>query len=90
MRRDQTKQAVARNLLPALPMSKPESSISNPAGWTFYDNASKREMRLVYDEASSWKGWLIWQHPDGQWVSLRKATLKDYEALSKAVAGVLH
>ena len=48
-----------------------------PPGLRFFDNASKREMLLVYDDAPQWAGWLFWRHPDGQWVSLRKATTDD-------------
>ena len=39
----------------------------------FWDEASQREMMLNLDEGG-WYGWLFYRHPDGEWVSVRKAT----------------
>ncbi len=47
-----------------------------PKGRRFFDTASNREMILVA-EGEKFAGWLCYRHPDGQWVSLRKATQDD-------------
>ena len=47
--------------------------------YEFYDQASERQMLL-----KKWHDdnlWLFYKHPDGQWVSLRKATDDDLFAL---------
>jgi len=57
-----------------------------PKGVVFFDNISKREMMLVA-EGESFARWLCYRHPDGQWVSLRKATDEDkkkIEAIQKS------
>lgn len=47
----------------------------DPPGTLFYDTASRREMKLVYEDAGHWTaGWLLYRGADGQWVTLRKAT----------------
>jgi hypothetical protein len=43
-----------------------------PKGIKFFDAISDRQMILVAD-GEPFAGWLCYQHPDGQWVSLRKA-----------------
>lgn len=50
-----------------------------PKGIEFIDLHSGRQMLLVSEEEEqvSWRGWIMWRHPDGQWVSLRKATADD-------------
>ena len=55
----------------------------NPTGTRFYDQRSDREMMLVGCEEpqAGWRGWILYRHPDGQWVSLRKATDADRAAL---------
>jgi hypothetical protein len=47
-----------------------------PKGVRFFDGASRREMLLV-DDGERYGGWLCYRHPDGQWVTLRKATDDD-------------
>lgn len=54
-----------------------------PKGVRFYDAASDREMLLVTEEGPQ-KDWICWRHPDGQWVTLRKATEKDRLSLARA------
>lgn len=49
----------------------------NPPGRYFYDAGLCRELLLIEDLASGWNGWLCYRHPDGQWVTLRKATEDD-------------
>lgn len=57
-------------------------TIYQPDGIDFYDAASGRLLKLV--TAGPWRGWLAYLHPDGQWVSLRKATLEDLHAIDEA------
>lgn len=37
----------------------------------------KRPVALIVD--GPYKGWLCYKHPDGQWVTLREATIADYQ-----------
>lgn len=54
--------------------------IYKPKGLKFYDKASNREMLFVQE---GWaKGWICFKQPDGQWVTLRKATKDDKIKLS--------
>ncbi len=53
--------------------------VYEPEGLKFYDRASRREMMLV--RAGPASGWLLYRHPDGQWVTLRKASDDDYLSL---------
>ncbi len=52
-----------------------------PQGVIFFDNASKRQMLLV-GEGEAYAGWLCYKHPDGHWVTLRKATEDDREKIA--------
>lgn len=61
-----------------------------PKGFKFYSQSMKKQMMLVQDEASSWNGWIVYKHPDGQWVSLRKATDADHLELANAVSKAHH
>lgn len=58
-----------------------------PKGTRFFDVASNREMLLVA-EGESFAGWLCYRHPDGQWVSLRKANKNDLAKLEAAEQSV--
>jgi hypothetical protein len=62
---------------------------SDPAGLNFYDNKSKRRMKLVYS-GHYLAGWILYKHPDGQWVTLRKATEADLNTINSAVIQALH
>lgn len=53
----------------------------DPPGIEFYDQVSGRVMKLV--TGGHFIGWIVYKHPDGQWVSLRKATDDDRERLQK-------
>lgn len=55
-----------------------------PKGLRFYDKASNRNMILVDEPDRHFDGWICYQHPDGNWVTLRKATDADREALAHA------
>ena len=56
-----------------------------PSGVMFWDRASRRRMMLVSDDdpREEIRGWLVYLHPDGQWVTLRKATVVDREAIRR-------
>jgi len=49
--------------------------IYEPKGLRFMD-ANIGEMLLI-DEGEDCGGWLCYRHPDGQWVTLRRATEAD-------------
>jgi hypothetical protein len=59
-----------------------------PKGYKFYSGTRKQDMMLVFE--GPWKDWLVYKHPDGQWVSLRKATERDLSEISRAVATIHH
>lgn len=60
-------------------------------GLEFYDAASKRKMKYVYPDTDHWTaGWVLYRHPNGQWVTLRKATPEDIKALNGAVVDAHH
>ena len=61
------------------------NDIYEPVGTRFYDLAGKRSMMLVSNDEprEDMRGWLLWRHPDGQWVTLRKATADDLSRLHK-------
>ena len=54
----------------------------DPLGILFVDLLSRQEMKLVTE--GPMKGWIVYKHPDGQWVTLRKATQKDLGKLVNA------
>lgn len=55
-------------------------------GISFFDNATKREMRYIYPDAGHWSaGWIVVKNPSGEWMTLRKATDADIAALNRAV-----
>lgn len=60
-----------------------KTAIYEPKGIRFFDRRNDREMLLVGDDEpqAGWRGWLFYRHPDGQWVSLRKATDEDRKAI---------
>lgn len=53
-----------------------------PKGIKFFDVNSNKEM-LLCEEKGGWNQWLFYKHPDGQWVSIRKATELDLEKLKR-------
>lgn len=49
--------------------------VQHTSGIGFYSQTMQREMRYLYpDSGHHWAGWILFRHPDGHWVSLRKAT----------------
>lgn len=71
-----------RFFVPAPELGGPRSSGDVPV----------REMLLVTDDEPReyLRGWLLFKHPDGQWVTLRKATDDDIAKLSQAVVEAHH
>ena len=70
---------------------EPTMELVDPTGLEFYDAATNRTMKYVYPDTPHWTaGWILYKHPDGQWVTLRKATDADVTALNKAVIGAHH
>lgn len=59
-----------------------------PKGTRFYSQALSKEMMLVNE--GPWAGWLAYKHPDGQWVSFRKATQADHHELGDAISKAHH
>ncbi len=59
-----------------------------PKGYKFYSQTRRQEMMVVYE--GEWKDWLCYKHPDGQWVSLRKATQSDLAELGNALVKAHH
>ena len=59
-----------------------------PRGMVFYDAASERDMMIVADNEprTEMRGWILYRHPDGQWVTLLKATDADRRAIGDALA----
>jgi len=63
-----------------------EAKHFDPSGLEFFDAATNRKMKCVYPDSSHWTaGWLLYRHPDGHWVTLRKATDADLAAINAAV-----
>lgn len=60
-----------------------------PPGINFFDVNSHQEMLLIA-EPDPHAGWICYKHPDGQWVTLRKATEQDLQKLTDVIneAGV--
>ena len=67
------------------------SDTYEPAGTRFYDIAGQRSMLLVseHEPREDLRGWLLWRHPDGQWVTLRKATDDDLARVRQDFASPL-
>lgn len=57
----------------------------------FFDNVTQREMMYVYPDTKHWcAGWLLFKAKSGEWVTLRKATQSDVDAMSNAVSEAHH
>ncbi len=57
----------------------------------FHDRRREQNMMYVYPDTNhELAGWLLYQHPAGQWVTLRKATDDDVERLSALVRYAHH
>lgn len=64
--------------------------VFEPVGTRFSGmfRGKRREMILVNEGHA--KGWICYRHPDGQWVTLRKATDADQHELAQALSAALH
>lgn len=62
-------------------MTNQSSGVYEPKGMVFWSKG--KSIMLVSDEEprESLRGWLLYRHPDGQWVTLRKATNSDLQAV---------
>lgn len=47
-------------------------------------------MILVNEPNHGFDGWICYRHPDGQWVTLRKATQSDIYELAAAMSATIH
>jgi len=63
--------------------SSEPGEIFNPPGVAFFDLRSGRQMKRV--TSGPWSGWIVYKHPDGQWVSLRKANDVDNRRIDLAL-----
>lgn len=59
--------------------------VYEPNGLRFHDVATGRDMLLVCETGHDLNGWLCFRHPDGQWVTQRKATADDLDRLSSTL-----
>jgi hypothetical protein len=60
-------------------------------GLEFYEAKTRKQMKYVYPDSEHWaRGWILYKHPDGQWVTLRKATQDDIDRISAAVVEAHH
>jgi hypothetical protein len=61
-----------------------------PDGLKF--EANGKQMMYCYPdcERESLRGWILYKHPDGQWVTLRKATDDDIKRINSAVVDAHH
>lgn len=82
------KRKPVRKRTPSWWLKQAEPKAFEPKGYRFSDLNSKREMMLVSE--GEWNGWLVYRHPDGQWVTLRKATEEDIHKLSQAMVLAHH
>jgi len=55
-----------------------------------FESSGKEMMYCYPDSKHELAGWIIYRHPDGQWVTLRKATEADVEKMSEAVSAQFH
>lgn len=58
-----------------------KGEIFNPPGLEFESNG--KTMKYCYGDCPqiSLRGWLLYKHPDGQWIALRRASDADIKAI---------
>ena len=44
---------------------------------------------MKYVTAGPFEGWIVFKHPDGQWVTLREATQDDLDVIGNAWLGII-
>jgi hypothetical protein len=65
--------------------------VKDRSGLEFYDATTRRTMKYMYPDTDHWTaGWLLYKHPDGQWVTYRKATDADIASMNEAVVKAHH
>lgn len=52
--------------------------VPEPRGLRFLDCRSGRELVYVQDFGQAAHGWLCYEHSEGRWIALRKATARDF------------
>ena len=55
-----------------------------------FESNGKEMMYCYPDSKHELAGWILYRHPDGQWVTLRKATDADVMEMSQAVSASFH
>ena len=61
-----------------------DKSKIDPPGIEFYDAATGKHCKLVTGDSTPFSGWIVYKHPDGQWVTWRKATADDIARIEHA------
>ena len=61
-------------------MSNEQAEVYDPPGVEFIDAVHQKKMKLVTE--GPWKGWIVYKHPEGHWVTFRKRPLHLAEALT--------
>ena len=61
-----------------------------PSGTRFRAHGKEMMLVLTDEPRKDLHGWLLYRHADGQWVTLRKATDQDINAISAAVVAAHH
>lgn len=54
-----------------------------PKGIKFIDENSGREMILIDENEASFGNWIAYKHPDGQWVSVKTASLEEIKKIRR-------
>lgn len=49
--------------------------MNDPIGLDFFDKRINRKVRIAL--SGPWNGYLVFQHPEGMWVFMRKCTEED-------------
>jgi hypothetical protein len=53
-----------------------------PPGIKFTETSFTGTKECLLVTEGDWKGWICYKHPDGRWVTLRKADDKEYNKLT--------
>lgn len=53
---------------------------------TLFRFVDRQQGPMAYALKGSWAGWIFAWHPDGYWVSIRKASPRDKEAIARRMA----
>lgn len=61
-----------------------------PRGLRFWCKNHRKTFILCLDESSGWNGWLFYKHPDGFWVSFRRANAAELKLLGVPKIPTIH